>query len=87
MIHAMGPSRPSQVLRHVALTSRRGVHPHDARGVLVEATPAGVAMVERIFPFIARRIVRPFASHFTDDEIQTLGALLSRISDNGRLAG
>jgi hypothetical protein len=55
--------------------------------VLVEATPAGVAMVERIFPFIARRIVRPFASHFTDDEIQTLGALLSRISDNGRLAG
>ncbi len=105
LIHAMGPSRPSQVLRRVALTSRpqtlssiidrlerRGLvartpHPQDSRGVLVQATPAGVAMVEKIFPFIASRIVRPFASHYTDDEIQTLGDLLARISDNGRLSG
>ncbi len=104
LIHAMGPSRPSQVLRRVALTSRpqtlssiiarlerRGLisrtpHPNDPRGVLVEVTPDGVAMVDKVFPFIARRVVRPFATHYTDDEIKTLFALLSRISDKGRLA-
>ncbi len=104
LIHAMGPSRPSQVLRRVALTSRpqtlssiidrlerrglvsRTTHPDDPRGILVQATPAGVAMVDKVFPFIARRIVLPFASHYTDDEIKTLGTLLARLSDKGALA-
>lgn len=104
LIHAMGPSRPSQVLRRVALTSRpqtlssiiarlekrglvtRSTHPEDSRGVLVEATPDGAAVVAKVFPLIARRIVRPFASHYTDAEIAALATLLARISDRGSLA-
>lgn len=103
-ISTMGPSRPSQVLRRVALTSRpqtlssilgrlekrglvtRTIHPDDSRGVLVEATTEGTAMVDAVFPLIARRIVGPFASHYTDDELKTLATLLNRVSDRGRLA-
>lgn len=102
-ISAMGPVRPSQVLRRLALTSRpqtlssiigrlekrhlirRTTHPDDSRGVLVEATTEGVAMVDKVFPLIALRIVGPFASHYTDDELKTLATLLTRVSDRGRL--
>ena len=105
LIQAMGPSRPSQVLRRVALTNRpqtlssiigrlerlglvvRRPHPEDSRGVLVEATPEGAALVDRAFPLIDRRVIRQFAAHYTDAEITTLATLLSRISDKGNLGG
>lgn len=50
------------------------------------AVAEGVALVDKVLPLIARRIVRPFASHCTDEELTTLTALLNRVSDRGRLA-
>ena len=56
-------------------------HPEDTRGILVSITEAGISMVDRVFPYLARHVIAPFASRFTEAEIKALGDTLN--PDNG----
>ena len=57
----------------------RSPHPDDARGVLITITDKGSRSVEDLFPLLARTVIAPFTSHFTDDEVKTIAELLSRL--------
>jgi DNA-binding MarR family transcriptional regulator len=57
----------------------RSPHPDDARGVLVSITDKGSHTVDELFPLLARKVIAPFASRFTDDEVKTIAELLSRL--------
>ena len=57
----------------------RHPHPDDARGVLITITDKGSRSVEELFPLLARTVIAPFTSHFTDDEVKTIAELLSRL--------
>lgn len=83
-------SRPQTLSSLINRLEKRGLvqrraHPDDPRGVLVEATPEGRALVDTVFPLIAGRIVAPFAGHYTQQELATLAALLTRVTTRGRL--
>ena len=58
-------------------------HPEDTRGVLVAITDAGTAMIEQVFPHLARHVIAPFASRFTEAEIKVLGDALGTADDPG----
>lgn len=58
---------------------RRGPHPHVGGGVIVEATEAGVQLLESIFPEVERKVIGWFAGHFSEDELITLADTLERI--------
>jgi DNA-binding MarR family transcriptional regulator len=51
----------------------------DARGVMVTITDKGSDAVDELFPLLARKVIAPFTSHFTDDEIRTIAELLTRL--------
>jgi len=57
----------------------RSPHPDDARGVLVTITDKGSHAVDELFPFLARTVIAPFTSHFTNDEVKTIAELLGRL--------
>jgi DNA-binding MarR family transcriptional regulator len=57
----------------------RSRHPSDARGVLVSITDKGRRSVDELFPLLSRKVIAPFTSHFTDDEVKTIAALLGRL--------
>jgi DNA-binding MarR family transcriptional regulator len=57
----------------------RSPHPTDARGVLVTITDKGSHAVNELFPLLARKVIAPFTSHFTNDEVKTIAELLSRL--------
>lgn len=96
LAHAMGPSRPTEILRRVVLTNRaqtlssildrlegkglvvRSPHPQDGRSVLVAVTGEGRRTVERVFPVLARGVIRPFSSRYSTDDLATLRGLLRR---------
>jgi MarR family 2-MHQ and catechol resistance regulon transcriptional repressor len=96
LTHALGPSRPTEILRRIVLTNRaqtlssildrlearglvtRSPHRQDGRSILVSLTDEGRRTVEWVFPLIARAVIRPFTSAYTDSDITTLRALLAR---------
>ena len=53
--------------------------PGDARGVLITITDEGSHTVDELFPLLARKVIAPFTSHFTDDEVKTIAELLGRL--------
>jgi DNA-binding MarR family transcriptional regulator len=57
----------------------RHPHPDDARGVLVTITDKGSHTIDELFPLLARKVIAPFTSHFTDDEVKTIAELLRRL--------
>jgi DNA-binding MarR family transcriptional regulator len=57
----------------------RHPHPDDARGVLVTITDKGSHTIDELFPLLARKVIAPFTSRFTDDEVKTIAELLSRL--------
>jgi len=57
----------------------RSPHPDDARGVLVTITDKGSHVVDDLFPLLARKVIAPFVSQFTDNELKTIAELLSRL--------
>jgi DNA-binding MarR family transcriptional regulator len=57
----------------------RSPHPDDARGVLITITDKGSHTIDELFPLLARKVIAPFTSHFTDNEIKTIAELLSRL--------
>jgi DNA-binding MarR family transcriptional regulator len=57
----------------------RSPHPDDARGVLVTITDKGSHVVDDLFPLLARKVITPFVSQFTDNELKTIAELLSRL--------
>jgi len=57
----------------------RSPHPDDARGVLVTITDKGSHTIDELFPLLARKVIAPFTSHFTNDEVKTIAELLSRL--------
>jgi DNA-binding MarR family transcriptional regulator len=57
----------------------RRPHPDDARGVLVTITDKGSHTVDELFPLLARKVIAPFTSQFTDAEVKTIAELLGRI--------
>ena len=57
----------------------RRPHSDDARGVLVTITDKGSHTVDELFPLLVRKVIAPFTSHFTDDEVKTIAELLSRL--------
>ena len=50
----------------------RQAHSEDARGVLVTITDKGSRTVGEIFPLLARKVVAPFTSQFTDNEVKAI---------------
>jgi DNA-binding MarR family transcriptional regulator len=57
----------------------RSPHTDDARGVLVTITDKGSHVVDDLFPLLARKVITPFVSQFTDNELKTIAELLSRL--------
>jgi DNA-binding MarR family transcriptional regulator len=57
----------------------RSPHPRHERGVLYSVTPEGIATIESIWPTVERHLVRRFAVLYTDDELEQLDELTSRI--------
>ena len=57
----------------------RSPHPEHERGVLYGVTLEGVATIESIWPTVERHLVRRFAVLYTDDELEQLDELTSRI--------
>ena len=51
----------------------------DSRGVIVTITDKGSHVVNELFPLLARKVIAPFTSHFTEDETKTIAELLSRL--------
>ena len=51
----------------------------DARGVMVEITDKGAQLIAEVFPVIARKVIAPFTSNFTDDEVKSIAELLDRL--------
>ena len=54
-------------------------HPKYSRGVLVSLSSGGVELVERMSPVLERKIINGFAGHFSEDELDTIAALMGRI--------
>ena len=57
----------------------RRPHSDDARGVMVAITDKGSQTVDELFPLLARKVIAPFTSNFTDGEVKTIAELLSRL--------
>jgi DNA-binding MarR family transcriptional regulator len=57
----------------------RSPHPDDARGVLITITEKGSHTIDELFPLLARMVIAPFTSQFTDNEVKTIAELLSRL--------
>jgi DNA-binding MarR family transcriptional regulator len=57
----------------------RRPHPDDARGVMVTITDKGSHTTDELFPLLARKVIAPFTSNFTDNEVKTIAELLSRL--------
>ncbi len=57
----------------------REPHPDNGRAVLHRVTDDGLALVERWLPTFSRRVVGRFAASFTDEEMDQLAELASRI--------
>jgi DNA-binding MarR family transcriptional regulator len=52
---------------------------NDARGVLVTITDKGSHTIDELFPLLARKVIAPFTSHFTDDEVKAIAEHLARL--------
>jgi DNA-binding MarR family transcriptional regulator len=57
----------------------RSEHPEHARGVLYSATEDGAATIRKVWPLVDRHIIRRFGANFSDEELQLLRELTSRI--------
>jgi DNA-binding MarR family transcriptional regulator len=64
-------------LEERGFVSRRD-HPSDRRAVLVELTDEGRQVVADLFPVVARNVIQPFSTRYTDEELATLAGLLDR---------
>ena len=53
-------------------------HPTDSRAVLVSATDEGLEVVSAIYPILYRRLIGPFLSPYSDEEVDALGDLMGR---------
>jgi DNA-binding MarR family transcriptional regulator len=74
---------PPTVHNIIRRLERRGLverspHPDDARGVLVNITDAGRALMERDYPLIERYVIDRFASQYSAEELLTIAGLLER---------
>lgn len=59
---------------------RREPAPDDARGTFTVLTRPGFEALRRVAPIHLTGVRDTWLSHFTDDELRTLGALLGRIA-------
>jgi DNA-binding MarR family transcriptional regulator len=58
---------------------RREPSPDDARGTFTVLQPAGLRRLRNAVPAHLAGVQRHWLAHFDDDELRTLGALLSRL--------
>jgi DNA-binding MarR family transcriptional regulator len=58
---------------------RREPSPDDARGTFTVLEPAGLRRLRHAVPAHLAGVQRHWLAHFDDDELRTLGALLSRL--------
>ena len=58
---------------------RREPSPDDARGTFTVLHPAGLRRLRNAVPAHLAGVQRHWLAHFDDDELRTLGALLSRL--------
>ena len=75
---------PTTVSSIVARLEKRGLvkrepHPEVGGGVFVEATEAGIEMLEHLFPEVERKVVSWFGGHFSEEELTNLAEALERI--------
>lgn len=78
---APNPTTASSI---VARLEKRGLvkrepHPDVGGGVIVEATEAGIEMLEFLFPEVERKVLSWFEGHFSDEELVSLAEKLERI--------
>lgn len=62
----------------------RGPDPEDRRAHLISATPAGEAAIDNYLPYLEAVLQRVIFDTLSDDEIETLIDLLSRIARAAR---
>jgi DNA-binding MarR family transcriptional regulator len=60
---------------------QRSPHPTKPHGVLVSATDQGSQTAESLYALLARKVVLPFNSQYTDDQLKTIAVLLGELSD------
>ena len=58
---------------------KREAHPEVGGGVIVEATEAGIEMLDVLFPEVERKVISWFGGHFTNEELDSLAEALERI--------
>ena len=73
--------RPQTLSSVIDRLEKRGLvvreqHPSDSRGVLVTITDEGAKVAEEVFPFLARNVIAPFASRFSEGQLGTITELL-----------
>ena len=79
----------SRLSHHVSRMEKRGLVAReecedDARGLMVRLTKAGRKAIEGAAPNHAESVQRYFFDLLSDDELDTLGAVFSRVLDNVR---
>jgi DNA-binding MarR family transcriptional regulator len=79
----------SRLSHHVSRMEKRGLVAReeceaDARGLMVRLTKAGRKAIEGAAPNHAESVQRYFFDLLSDDELETLGAVFSRVLDNVR---
>jgi DNA-binding MarR family transcriptional regulator len=75
---------PTTVSTILARLEKRGLitrrpHPTIGGGVMVTATPAGLDMLEELFPEVERKVISWFSAHFSETELTMLAEMLERI--------
>ncbi len=58
---------------------QRAADEQDARSVYLTTTEKGDETVEQLFPVIFQRIIEPFNRHFSDQELDHLNELITRL--------
>lgn len=83
LLSRSGLTRLVDRLERDGLVERRAC-PSDARGTLAVLTEAGVARLREAWPTHLTGVVERVVGRFTADELDTLAALLSRLTDDAR---
>jgi DNA-binding MarR family transcriptional regulator len=83
VLSASGLSRRVDRLENSGLVKRER-SPDDGRSIEAVLTPDGERWFERVSDFHLDGVRRHFAERFTDEELETLAALLGRLEDDDR---
>lgn len=99
---ASGPASPNELAAAVGTDTagatrlidrleRKGLlvrhrHPTDRRGVVIEVTPAGLALVPQVSPVFGQ-VSSALVEGFTEEELSQLSGLMARMSANLRTGG